>query len=167
MSNIVTERKRVLEAGERTAKIYTVGGHYGVFKVNPIGTNIKKLKLAKRYVAINGLCTLRDKDLFKEIHYYDNKNGPTVYIITKNDIIIYVCVSHIYAPASSAYEILTDTMQGYKKGESGVWAFYTNDTIPTKVYEEPKSYHDGREFEVYINDTEEFNEIFEGLYKHY
>lgn len=46
------------------------------------------------------------------------KSSETLYIITKNDIIIYWVTSCIFAPASSAFHALTEVYHGYRDKEA-------------------------------------------------
>ena len=43
--------------------------------------------------------------------------SSTLYIITKNDLIIYWVESNIFAPASSAFHFLTEVYHGYRDNE--------------------------------------------------
>lgn len=50
--------------------------------------------------------------------------SQTMWIITKNNIIIYYCFSSIFAPASSAWHILTEVYHGYGTGmRSSCWTW--------------------------------------------
>ena len=48
------------------------------------------------------------------LYYIPYSSSTTHYVITKNDVIIYHCFSSIFAPASSAFEVLTGIYYNYE-----------------------------------------------------
>lgn len=50
--------------------------------------------------------------------YFTKDQSKTLYIITKNDIIIYWISSNIFAPASAAWHLITEVYHGYKPHNS-------------------------------------------------
>lgn len=105
-------------------------------KVNEIKCikNNKIFKEEPSYILTKGNNTYK-------LYWLDfNSSCETLYIITKNDIIIYWITNSIFAPASAAWEILTGTYHGYNDKTCWRWKsvddFDCIDIFLTKSYNE-------------------------------
>lgn len=97
--------------------IYSVGlGWQNDFLEYPVmGKTIHDIKLHKREIKIdNPMYILKKCDVTYKLYSLDYKHtSQFLYVITKDDIIIYWITSSIFAPASSSWHILTEVYHGY------------------------------------------------------
>lgn len=79
--------------------------------ISDIVINGKKLNLSKDRP--HEYTIWKCNNVYKLYSFMNNSHSETLYIITKNSKIIYWCTSNIFAPASSAWHILTEVYHGY------------------------------------------------------
>lgn len=148
---------RAIRHGLERDKIFSVGlGWNNDLIREPImGKTIQDIKLCKpvkdflcdpQYILTKGTNTYK-------IYSLDyNHTSQTFYVITKNDKIIYWTTSSIYAPASSAFHILTEVYHGYREDHAVYkWKstedFDCIDVFLTKVYNHKFNDHVKSNFE--------------------
>ena len=73
----------------------------------------KKINFSKQ--VIHSYRLWKGKNVYDAYSVEYNHFSQTLFIITKNDIIIYWTSSSIYAPATAAWHILTEVYHGYRK----------------------------------------------------
>lgn len=84
------------------------------------------VKQTRARSASPGLIVEVGKNTFREYSVDVKHTSNILYVITKNDQVIYYTLSSIKAPAASAFQFLTNVKQGYERAsDSATWAFFS------------------------------------------